>query len=145
MELLQVGVGVVLAVVGWVIGHRFTSERDVKNSQRAIRVRALAEAYTALVRSGTDGVLIKREEDRSITNGAKPVQDAIALIHLYGTQEQSALASKYAGQMEKEGGGEVTELVNALRKDIRESLGGSDIEGQPHYLKVTFRDTKPNQ
>lgn len=145
MELFQVIVGVVLAILGWVIGHRFTSERDVKNSQRAARVAALADAYRALVRSGIDGVMIKKDAGGTVINGAKPVEDAIALVHLYGTQEQSNLASKYATQVANEGGGNATELVNALRKDIRKSLGGCDVEGQPHYLRVTYQDTKPNK
>lgn len=145
MDLLQVTVGVVLAILGWVIGHRFTSARDVKNSQRSIRVASLAEAYRALVRSGIDGVMLKRDADGAVINGARPVEDAIALIHLYGSQEQSTLASKYATQVSAEGGGDATELVNALRKDIRENLGGDDVEGQPRYLRVTYQDTRPNK
>jgi hypothetical protein len=145
MDLLQVIVGVVLAILGWVIGHRFTSARDVKNSQRSIRVAALAEAYRVLVRSGIDGVMVKRDAGGAVVNGAKPVEDAIALIHLYGTQEQSTLASNYATQISTEGGGDATELVNALRKDIRENLGGYDVEGRPRYLRVTYQDTRPSK
>jgi hypothetical protein len=145
MDLLQVFVGVALAILGWVIGHRFTSARDVNNSQRAVRVAALTEAYRALVRSGIDGVMIKRAEDGNVTNGAKPVEDAIALVHLYGTQEQSVLASKYATQVANEGGGDATKLVNALRKEIRENLGGCDVEAQPCYLRVGYQDTRPSK
>lgn len=145
MELLQVGVGVILAVLGWVIGHWFTSKRDVKNSQRTIRISALTEVYKALVRCGTDGVMIKRAQDGSITDDAKHVEEAIALIHLYGTQQQSLLASKYVNRVASVGSGSLTELVDALRKNIRESLGGIDIEGQPNYLKVTYQDGRPNR
>lgn len=145
MDLLQFIVGVALAILGWVIGHRFTSARDVNNSQRTVRVAALAAAYSALVRSGIDGVILRRDVDGTVINGAKQVEDAVALVHLYGTQEQSNLASKYANQFAREGGGEATELVNALRKDIRESLGDRDVEGQPHYLRVNYQDTRPKK
>ena len=145
MEILKIIISIVVAVIGWIIGHHYTSKRDVKNSQRAIRIAALAEAYKALVRVGIDGIMIKKEKDGSIYNGAKSIEDAIALIHLYGTQEQSILASNYATQVADTGGGEGTLLVNSLRKSIRESLGGEDIEGIPHYLKVTYQDSMPDK
>ena len=106
---------------------------------------ALAEAYKAIVRAGIDGVMLQRDKGGEIVSGAKAVEDAIVLIHLYGTQEQSDLASKYAQQVAKSGGGEGAELANALRRDIRENLGGCDIEGTPSYLRVTFQDQQPNK
>lgn len=138
-------VGAVVAVIGWLIAHHFTSKRDVRNSKRAIRMAALAEAYKAIVRAGIDGVMLQRDKGGEIVNGAKAVEEAIALIHLYGTQEQSDLASKFAQQVAKSGGGEGTELANALRRDIRENLGDCDIEGTPSYLRVTFQDQQPNK
>jgi hypothetical protein len=145
MDIAKIIVGAVVAVIGWLIAHHFSSKRDVRNSQRAIRMAALAEAYKAIVRAGIDGVMLQRDKGGEIINGAKAVEDAISLIHLYGTQEQSDLASKYVQQVAKFGKGEGTELVNALRRDIRENLGGCDIEGTPSYLRVNFKDRQPNK
>lgn len=145
MDMAKIVVGAIVAVIGWLIAHHFTSKRDVRNSQRAIRMAALSEAYKAIVRVGIDGVMLKRDKEGEIINGAEAVEDAIALIHLYGTQEQSDLASKYVLQVANSGGGDATELANALRRGIRENLGGCDIEGTPSYLRVTFQDQQPNK
>jgi hypothetical protein len=145
MEFLKIIVGVIVVVVGWVIAHHFTSKRDIQNSQRAIRNQALTEAYKVLVRAGINGFLLTRDDEGKVINGAKTVEDALSIIHLYGTQEQSVLASKYANEVSSSKIGSSTQLVNSLRKSIRENLGGKDLEHEPVYLKVTYKQNEPNK
>lgn len=125
-----------VAVVGWVVAHRLTSARDLANSRRSARIDALTTCYKALVRSGIDGVMFKRDSSGKLINGAMPVEDAIALIHLHGNEQQSELASAYARQVGETKTGDSTKLVNALRKDIRRMLGTKDLGSDPHYLSI---------
>lgn len=92
-----------------------------------------------MVRSGIDGEMVVKGEDGKAINKATPVEDAIALIHLYGNQEQSNLASEYARMIGETNRGNATELVNALRKDIREMLGEPELVGEPAYLRVHLK------
>jgi len=129
-----------IAVVGWVAAHRLTSARDLANSRRNAGIDALTTCYKALVRSGIDGVMLKRDSTGKLINNAIPVEDAIALIHLHGNEQQSQLASAYAKQIGQDKSGDSTKLVNALRKDIRSMLGTKDLAAEPHYLSI-----KPNE
>ncbi len=137
MEYFKIIVAVIIAVIGWIIAHNFTSARDVKNAQRATRVEAFTEAYKALARSGLDKELLPKDKDGKVINKAIPVENAIAIIHLYGTEKQSQMASKYALDFVNNRGADCTELVNSLRKTIREYLGGEDLKNMPIYLVVT--------
>jgi hypothetical protein len=138
-NLLTMIVGVVTACFGWIAVHMFTSRRDIANAQRAIRNSALAEAYRAMVRAGLNGVLIYRDRDGTVVNGAKAVEDAIALVHLYGSKEQSMLATKYAETVGGGGSADLTALVDSLRKDVRSALGLSELDETPKFLKVAIR------
>lgn len=140
MEYWKILVTVVTAAAGWVFAHYFTSRRDTENSCRATRVAALTNCYKALVRSALDGTMLKKGQDGRVVNNAAPVEDAIALIHLYGDQEQSDLASAYARDVANTGTGDATILANSLRKDIRHMLGSEDLNAVPAYLKVTTRE-----
>lgn len=137
MEFLKIAFAVAIAVAGWIVAHRYTSKRDTNNSRRATRVDALSTCYKALTRSGIDGVMVIADESGKAINRAGPVEDAIALIHLYGSQEQSDLASDYARQVADTKHGDSTRLVNCLRCDIRRMLGESDLNGVPSYLKIS--------
>jgi hypothetical protein len=139
MEYLKILFAVLTAVIGWVAGHYFTSRRDLASSRRSVRIDALVTCYKALIRSGIDGVMLKRDDSGRVINNAVPVEDAIALIHLYGDAQQSALASAYAKQIADTGKGSATDLVNSLRRDIRGMLGAGDLLSEPVYLRV-----KPN-
>ena len=140
MEYEKILFTALIAVVGWVAAHWLTSARDLANSRRNARIDALTTCYKALVRSGIDGVMLKRDSAGNLINNAIPVEDAIALIHLHGNQRQSQLASAFAKQIDQNKSGDSTELVNALRKDIRRMLGTEDLAAEPHYLSI-----KPNE
>ena len=139
MEYEKILFTALIAVIGWVVAHRLTSARDLANSRRNARIEALTICYKALVRSGIDGVMLKRDSSGKLVNNAIPVEDAIALIHLHGNDEQSELASAYAKQIGQAKSGDSTKLVNSLRKDIRSMLGTTDLATEPHYLSI-----KPN-
>lgn len=145
VDLLKIIAGALTVVLAGAIAHKFAQDRDVKNAQRQRRVNALVDAYTVFVRAGIDGVMLRRNSDGVIENGAKPIEDAIGMIHLFGTNELSALASEYAKQVSSTNHGDSTNLVNALRKEIRANIGGEDLIEVPSYLRVSYKDEMPNK
>lgn len=68
-------------------------------------------------------LLIIEDEAGKVINKAIHVEEAIALIHLYGSQEQSDLAKAYANEISEKKNADSTALVNSLRSDIREMPG----------------------
>lgn len=136
-ELLNKYLSILVALFGVFITHKFTSRRDVLNSQRALKIEALSTAYKALVRSGIEKELLPKDENGKIINKAIPVEDAIALIHLHGSDHQSKLASKYAIDLAESRAADCTELVNILRSEIRASLGYEPLKSRAFYLVVT--------
>lgn len=141
MVYVQIIVTVILAALGWVVAHKFTSARELRNARNTIRIAALTHCYKVFVRSGIDGTLLKRDDDGNIVNGATSVEDAIALIHLHGSQTQFELANKYTKKISATDNGDSTELVNSLRDDIRAMLDEPKLSGLPHYLRVTANNS----
>jgi|SRR5690625_318655 len=142
MEFIKIIFTVAVAAFGWWITHYYTSKRDTEKSRRSARIKALSTAYKALVRAGIDKRLVYKSKDGIIHNEAVPVEDAIAIIHLYGNKEQSKLASQCAKQFEETNKGIFNDLVYSLRKDIREMLGEEDLVEPPLYLKISLHDNK---
>ncbi|MDP2538153.1 hypothetical protein [Alteromonas stellipolaris] len=140
MDILSKYLPILVALVGVFFTHKFTSRRDVINAQRALKIEALSLAYKALVRSGLEKDLISRDDKGNVTNKAIPVEDAIAIIHLHGSELQSRLASQYAVDFANNRGADCTELVNSIRNEIRASLGYEKLEALTYYLSV-----KPNE
>ncbi|HGF7228226.1 TPA: hypothetical protein AB5B86_003675, partial [Vibrio cholerae] len=56
--LFPVIVSILLAVFGWVVGHKLTSQRDIRNKQRELRVKYLLEAYEVLMVLGRNGKIL---------------------------------------------------------------------------------------
>lgn len=142
MEFIKILFTVIVAALGWLITHYYTSKRDTEKSRRSARIKALSTAYKALVRAGIERRIVYKSEDGIIHNTAAPVEDAISLIHLYGNEEQSKLASKCAKQFEDTNSGNFTDLINSLRKDIREMLGEEDLVEPPLYLIISTNENK---
>jgi len=131
---------ILTVAIGWIIVHQFTSIRDLKNFRRNSRIDALTNYYMALIRSGLDGPMLKLDSDGKLVNNAISVENAIALIHLHGNEQQSELANAYVKQIEKDGSGDLTKLIDTLRKDIRTMLGSRDLVSIPHYLRVKSKE-----
>lgn len=135
---IQMVVTVLTAGVGLVTAHRFTSKRDIKNAERLRRIDSLSTAYFAFIRTGIDGVIVKKDHEGKLLPTAKNLEDAVAVIHLYGTDEQSILADEYVLKLSDTGSANSTELVDSLRKTIRNELGLTQLVNVPHYLRINY-------
>ena len=123
-----------IAIFSWYKVHQLTAKRDLDNSKRAARVKELSESYKALVRCAIKG-LHKVDDGKIDRTIADEVENAILTIHLYGSAEQSRLASKYSREMADKNSADFTELVECLRKDIRTQLGEVEIIEEPAYFR----------
>lgn len=132
---ISILLGIAVSISGWLVVHHLAGNRDRKNRERELRIEVLSEAYLALVRTGIDGSLIYKDAKGLIVNNSKNAEDAIAMIHLYGTEAMSVKASEYSRDISK-GNADCTILVNEIRKFIRNELGFSDLESEPNYLSV---------
>ena len=122
LEYIKILFAVFIAALGWIAAHYFTAKRDLNNSRRLARIEALSSCYKIFVRSGINGSLIQNRGTQVIDIGEN-IEDAILMIHLYGSQEQSELANQYVNDMSTNQNADSTKLVDSLRKDIRGMLG----------------------
>jgi len=76
-------ISIIVAVIGWIIAHYFTSKRDFANKKREIRINYLAEAYRKLERGAMP--LSKKYNPGDF-------ESAIADIQLFGNPEQVKIA-----------------------------------------------------
>ncbi|WP_155757764.1 hypothetical protein [Acinetobacter vivianii] len=135
LEAIKILFAIFIAALGWIVAHYFTAKRDLNNSRRLARIEALSSCYKIFVRSGINGSLIHKRGGEVIDIGEN-IEDAILMIHLYGSQEQSELANQYVNDLSTNQNADSTKLVNSLRKDIRGMLGEQDLTSTPSFLKI---------
>ncbi|MGI2117857.1 hypothetical protein [Shewanella oncorhynchi] len=73
--LIPTTIATMVAIIGWVVAHKFNAERDVKNKQRELRIKHLAESYEVFIELG---------RNIDILGNYREVERAISYIHLYG-------------------------------------------------------------
>ena len=136
MEYIKVFFTILTAVLGWIVAHYFTSKRDLKSSRRLARIEALSNCYKIFIRVGINGALIN-QNGTEIEDKSAEIEDAIAIIHLYGSQEQSDLVNQYVNNMSSNQTAVFTNLIDSLRENIRNMLGEEDLKSTPSYLKIS--------
>lgn len=69
---------VLVAALGWLVGHKLSSRRNRENTRREVRRRYLMEATETLLDSAMTG---------SVTKNHQAVQRVVFLIQVYGDQQ----------------------------------------------------------
>ena len=124
-EYLKIVLSVIIAVIGWIIAHYFTSKRDVSNKKREIRLNYLIEVYLILTNDLTERGNIDSKK-------AEIIEKIISQVQLLGSKKQVELVKTLADSIGK---GEIIEydtLINSLRDDLRKELELEKIEGNVH-------------
>ena len=109
---------VVVAAIGWIVAHYFTSRRDLANKRREIQTQYLIEAYRK-IDSAIEPVQYTREWCESL-------QSAFSEVQLFGTKQQIALAHEFAEMLlseEKINQNMLKQLLHDLRASLRSELG----------------------
>ena len=121
--LIPLVVSTLVAVVGWIVGHKHNNALDRASKHRDLRLQYLVSAYHKLESSG----------GRNIEPGseaAKAQEEACADIQLFGTQQQ---VDKLLAAMEP--GGDLNPVINLLRDELRAELGLSKLVGNVRWVR----------
>ncbi|MCU7975728.1 hypothetical protein L5M43_10680 [Shewanella sp. SW36] len=126
--LIPTTIATMVAIIGWVVAHKFNAERDVKNKQRELRIKHLAESYEVFIELG---------RNIDILGNYREVERAISYIHLYGNTKQIELCEQFVNEIALLGSANHTELVIEIRNFIREELGLQIVSTKLSLLKIT--------
>lgn len=127
--LLPLLVTTVVAIIGWIVGHRLGAARDQKNKRRDVRLGFLLEAYRRLEAGASRGPL----HDTEFADG---FESAFADIQLLGTKEQIELANDLSRDIaSKSPHASVDLLLLSLRDELRRELSLEPIEKPPFQFR----------
>ena len=134
LDYLKIVITIALAVVGWLIGHYFTTRRDIENKRRDLVIRHLIEAYRILTNE-----ISQRDQ-----TGERDLKLEILLsdIQLFGTPEQVELAKQLADDIVAGGLFELDDLTNSLRDELRKQLKLASINGNVKWLRINASKVK---
>ena len=121
-----------VAIIGWFVVHRLSSNRDRANKRRELRVQYLIEAWRKL----------ENASNRSDNSRSNDLETAIADIQLFGSSRQIELAQKFADDIAKTGIGNLDELLEDLRYDLREELQLETVPKNIKYLRFVSNSTR---
>jgi hypothetical protein len=109
LEIWKIIVTVVIAVIGWILAHRFNTIRDRALKRRELIITHLINAYRILANDFT-----RREASLEID---LKLETVISELQLFGSKKQINLAKKLADDFTKGGDVYVDDLLNDLRDD----------------------------
>jgi hypothetical protein len=135
-QLVTASITVGLAVVGWVVGHRVTSLRDLRNKRLELRTKYLLTTYLNL--------------DRSLNRTVTPeilcdLEDAVSVLQLFGSDQEikdtievaRSLSGNHPESMD------VSDFLASLRNSLRRELGLSPYHGPIANLRLTLGGKDP--
>jgi len=122
---LKITVTILLAVIGWVVGHYFTTKRDKLIKRRDITIEHLINAYRVL----TNEISHRSNYDE------KKLEDILSDIQLFGSIEQVELAKALADTVAKREEFPLDILINSLRDDLRKQLELKRVKGNVKWLR----------
>ncbi|WDE02600.1 hypothetical protein [Thalassomonas actiniarum] len=125
--LIPVTITIIFVVIGWVVAHKLTSQRDIKNKQREIRIQYLLEAYEALMVAG---------RNRTILPNYEQVERAVFLLEMFGTPSQVELSRKFTKEMAENNNSNFTELVVEIRNFVRNELDLKHLGRDINILRI---------
>ena len=121
-----------VALGGWWFAHWFAASRDLVNERRKLRITYILEAYRRL-----EDAVHRNDPERSWPKW----ESAIADIQLLGSPAQVALAREFAMAMARDGSAPLDEIINDLRRSLREELHLTPVSGAVVHLR--FHDGGP--
>lgn len=117
-----------VAIVGWIVAHRFTAKRDLDNKRRDLRVTFLIDAFRRIADAANRTEHAKNEHNQKL-------ESAISDIQLFGTKDQVELAHEFSIQIAMAGTSDLTKLLEALRADLRTELNLEQVANQVAILR----------
>jgi hypothetical protein len=135
-QLVTMSITIGLAVVGWIVGHRFTSARDLRNKRLELRAKYLFDTYLSL--------------DRSLNRTVTPqilcdLEDAVSVLQLFGSDREIRETIKVAKSLsgDHQDDMDVGDFMASLRNSLRRELGLSPYSGPIAHLRLTLGGKDP--
>lgn len=125
---LELLIGSIIVVVGWLISHYFSQKRDAKNKRKEIVLDFLIRSYRILSND------ISNREITTIDSKYK-FECLISDLQLFCSIKQVELAKNIALEMRTTGNGNLDELINDLRDSLREELNLNNVKGNVEYIR----------
>lgn len=121
------------AIVGGLLVHRLTLQREALGARRTQRVDFLLSAYRRLIRASN--------RDRLTGEHRDDLEAAFSDIILLGGKEEIDTASKFMVQFVETGEGSLDPVIFALRKSLRNEIGLDDVPmPRPYNLRLHLDD-----
>lgn len=115
-----------IAVLGWVVAHWLSTQREVEQKKREFRVRFLREAYLKIANLCDRG-----EFPRDIAD----LQDALNDIQLFGEETQIKLVGEIVSTLNDKNTADFNELLKQLRNEIRRHIGLNSLDSTRWYIR----------
>lgn len=126
-DYLTITVTIALAVLGWIVGHFFTTRRDRMTKRRDLTIGHLINAYRVLT---NDISHRPNTKERSIK-----LENILSDIQLFGSIEQIKMARDLADVVASRESFELDPLINSLRDDLRKQLELKQVNGNVKWLR----------
>lgn len=127
LDYIKILVAVTLAVLGWIVGHWFSSKRTRNQKRRDISIEHLISSYRVL----TNEVSHRKETSER----AEKLENILSDIQLFGSTQQVTFARKLADEVASGGEFQLDPLINSLRNDLRKELMLSPVSGNVKWLR----------
>ncbi|MEZ4809748.1 MAG: hypothetical protein R2819_05255 [Allomuricauda sp.] len=127
LDFIKISVTIILAVLGWLIGHYFTSKRNIVQKRRDISIEYLIMAYRVLT---TEISHRKETKERFLK-----LENILSDIQLFGSEHQILLAQQLADVVASGGTFDLDPLINSLRDSLRTELNLSKVKGNVKWLR----------
>jgi hypothetical protein len=118
---------IIIALIGWVVAHKFTSKRDLANKKREIKINFLINVYNNLAEN----------VQKKIIN--ENLEKAISDIQFLGDEKLILLAKEAATNFAKDKQVNLDNLIRALRDSLRDELEINKTDESFIWLRVNNR------
>jgi hypothetical protein len=126
--ILSVGIPAIVVVVGWFLGHKLNSRRDLIVRKREARLKALEAAYMRLSISSNRPLTNKLMDD---------IEIFVSELQLYGTPHQIELMGEIVEGLKKPNNPvSYDAILIDLRDTIRRELNLEPITGGVWWLRL---------
>ncbi len=129
VPLSQAVVAALVVVLGWYVVHKKSTERDLANKRRDLRLQYLIEAYRRFSNAANRPLVPPYSSD---------MESAIAVIQLFGSSEQLVFLRQFA--IEKTPADQVSkgghDLLASLRDELRAELRLERVQGRFMFYRA---------
>ena len=132
MEYVQIIVTIVLAVIGWIIAHRFTNLREIGQKRRELTTKVLIDSYNVL----TNDIAQRELTDERTSK----LEFTLSQIQLFGTEEQVDLVWEFIQNRVNRNEASLDPLIKSLRNSLREDLNLSRIDNNVSWIRHKKED-----